>query len=212
MDSKLTIKQIRLVKLAARAAGLITEAGDGRYRLLLGQYRQGSGSPVTSCKQLTTENLEDFLAICEANGWRMPGKPEDFYRQKVAKQTDYANFSMQSAIKHLAGDLGWNDIQLSGMLKRMTNDVVDDVALLNPREAYKVIEALKAMVQRKTGKQFKNLKEIKEELSSRNSDKQYETEVMDNLSPHVSHGNKTGGIFAPKELQEATDGNTNQGT
>jgi hypothetical protein len=132
--------------------------------------------------------MEDLLAICEANGWRMPGKPEDFYRQKVAKQTDYANFSMQSAIKHLAGDLGWNDLQLGGMLKRLTNDKVSDIAYLTPHEAYKVIEALKAMVQRKTGKHYKNLSEVK-----------------DDLSPLVSCGNTTGGTFAPTDLQEVKD-------
>jgi hypothetical protein len=141
---------------------------DGRYYFLLSQYRQPSKAPVTSCKQLNNSQTEDLLAICEANGWRMPGKPEDFYRQKVARQTDYANFSMQKAIKYLAGDLGWNDYQLGGMLKRMTNDKVDDAAYLTPREAYKVIEALKAMLERKIGKQFNNLKDIKEEMSAAN--------------------------------------------
>jgi len=157
--------QIKLVQVACKTAGIRNSGQDGRYRLLLSQYRQPSKSPVTSCRQLNNSQMEDLLAICEANGWRMPGKPENFYRQKVAKGTDYANFSMQSAIKYLAGDLGWNDAQLGGMLKRMTGGAVSDIAFLTPHEAYKIIEALKAMVGRKTGKQYKNLQEVREEMS-----------------------------------------------
>jgi hypothetical protein len=157
--------QITLIQIACKVAGIRSPGQDGRYRLLLAQYRQPSKAPVTSCKQLNNSQMEDLLAICEANGWRMPGKPEDFYRQKVAKTSDFASFAQQSAIKHLAGDLGWNEFQIGGMIKKMTNSNTKSLPCLFPNEAYKVIEALKAMLGRKTGKQFNNLQQVKEEMS-----------------------------------------------
>lgn len=159
--------QIKLVQTAVRAAGLRTAKFEGRYRLLLGQYKQPNGSPVTSCKQLNNSQLEDLLAICESHGWQMPGKPEDFYRQKVKSHGEYASFAQQAAIRHLAGDLGWNDRQLAGMLERMTGGDVANLAALTSGAAYKIIEALKAMFSRESGKKYKTLNEIKEDMESR---------------------------------------------
>ena len=159
----LNTQQIKLVQTAVRAAGLRNGRADGRYRLLLAQYKQGSGRPVTSCKQLNNMQLEDLLAICESHGWRMPGKPVNYFRFKVATESHIASFAQQSAIKHLAGDLGWNDEQLAGMLKRMTGGFVTNVAALSPAQAHEIIEALKAMVGRQEGKQYTNLQQIKED-------------------------------------------------
>lgn len=157
-------QQIKLIQTAVRTAGLRTVQFDGQYRLLLRQYLQPNGKPVTSCKQLNNSQLEDLLAICEAHGWRMPGKPVDFHRSKVATQSDIASFAQQSAIKKLAGDLGWNDYQLGGMLKRMTGGIVRSVTALSPRQAYKTIEALKAILTRGTGKHYSNLREVQEDM------------------------------------------------
>ena len=157
-------QQIKLVQTAVKAAGLRTRYFDGRYRMLLGQYKQPSGKPVTSCKQLNNAQLEDLLAICEAHGWRMPGKPANHFRFKVAIESHIASFAQQEAIKKLAGDLGWADEQLSGMLKRMTGGFVTNVAALKPGQAYNVIESLKAILGREKGKHYSNLREIKEDM------------------------------------------------
>lgn len=159
--------QIKLVQTAIRTAGL--RKTEGRYRMLLGQYIQPNGSPVTSCKQLSSFQLEDILAICEAYGWQMPGKPRGYFQKKAAASRDgsSASFAQQSAIKYLAGDLGWGDRQLAGMIERVTkNDAncVDNVAALNRRQAYKVIEAIKAILSRNTSKQYANLNEIREDF------------------------------------------------
>lgn len=156
--------QIKLIQTAVRAAGLRTKHFDGRYRMLLGQYLQPNGRPVTSCKQLNNSQLEDLLAICEAHGWRMPDKPENFYRFKVATESDIASFAQQSAIKKLGEDLGWNDAQLGGMLKRMTGGFATTVIALSPGQAYKIIECLKAILTRDTGKSYSNLREIQEDM------------------------------------------------
>lgn len=164
----LTKDQIKLIQTAVRGAGLRSARAEGRYRLLLGQYRQPTGKPVTSCKQLNHGQLEDMLAICEAYGWRMPGKPEDYYRVKRMKKESIASSAQQAAIDHLRGDLGWNDYQLEGMLKRMTGGFVINVVALNPAQAFDVIEALKAMVGRRTGKQYNNLKEVQADMEVNN--------------------------------------------
>jgi len=159
--------QIKLVQTAIRKAGL--RDSEGRYRMLLGQYKQPNGSAVTSCKQLTSYQLEDILAICEAYGWQMPGKEADHFRSKAAKRSwsGAASFAQQSAIKNLAGDLGWSDSQLAGMIKRVTkNDkkTVDNVAALTSRQGHNVIEAVKAILSRQTNKQYSTLDEVKKDF------------------------------------------------
>jgi len=167
-------RQIKLVQMAVRAAGLRTKNADGRYRLLLGQYKQPGGQAVTSCKQLNNWQLEDLLAICEAHGWRCPGKEPDHFRTKVAAcrfNGDVASFAQQSAIEKLAGDLGWSDLQLGGMIERMTGGTKDSVAGLTPSQAYKLIEALKAMFSREKGKELKTLRDVQKEVARDGEDK-----------------------------------------
>jgi len=160
----LNSSQIRLVQVAVRSAGLRSKSSEGRYRLLLGQYKQPDGRPVNSCKQLNNYQLDDLLAICEAHGWRMPGKTETFYRQNIIGSSNYASYAQREAIKHLAGDLGWQEHQLCGMIKRMTREKKTSIVLLSPAEAYNIIEALKIIIGRKQGKQYTNLKEIQKDM------------------------------------------------
>lgn len=163
---ELSSKQIRLVQIATRKAGIRTKDHDGRYYLLLAQYKQSNGKPVTSCKQLTHHNLEDLLAICESFGWQCPGKAKDHFRQKIKKSTystGLASFAQKHAISKMADDLGWNELQLNGMLKRMT-DRITSITELKTGQAYKVIEAMKAMLSRQTGISYSNVNEIKEDF------------------------------------------------
>jgi len=143
--------QIKVVQIAVRAAGLRHKDSDGQYRLLLSQYKQPNGSHVTSCKQLNNSQMEDLLAICESMGWRYPGKAENYFRQKIAHDTGLASYAQQSAIKKLAGDLGWNFKQLSGFVFKITKHRVDSTVTLSPGEAYAIIEALKSMFLRNIG-------------------------------------------------------------
>jgi len=161
--------QIKLVQTAVKAAGIRRKKAEARYRLLLGQYKRPDGSRVTSCKQLNNSQLTDMLAICEAHGWRCPDKEADHFRKKAAEiNGDVASFAQQSAIKKLAGDLGWNDEQLNGMLKRATNGAADNLTKLSPRTAYNVIEALKSMLSRQMGKNYSNLKQIQSDMEVSN--------------------------------------------
>lgn len=165
-NQQLNNQQIRLVHVAVRAAGLRSKQFEGRYRMLLAQYRQPTGRPVTSCKQLNNTQLDDLLAICKAHGWQMPGQSEDSYRKKVAGKGDSLSMAQAAAIKHLRGDLGWADRNLSGFIRRMTGGKKDSVCELSVRQAYSVIEGLKAILGRERGQTYNNLNEVKEEMEA----------------------------------------------
>lgn len=156
-------EQITLIQVACNKAGIRKHGQDGRYRLLLGQYLQPNGDRVESCKQLNNAQLDDILAICEAQGWRMPGVVETYYRDKVARKIEenFATFGQQNAIKFLAEDIGMTDLHLVNFIKRMTSNKADSLASLTRRQAWQITEALTAMLRRQTGIDFKNLTEIK---------------------------------------------------
>jgi len=154
--------QIKLIQTAAHKAGIRTPKFDGRYRMLLGQYLQPNSKPVTSCKQLNNRQLDDFLAICEASGFRQPGKSETYYRDKVAAAGDYASFAQQRAIGYLSEDLGMTSLHLKNFIAYMTGREQGLIASLTSKEAGKIIEALKAILKRKTGVKFDSLQSIKE--------------------------------------------------
>lgn len=136
--------QIKLLQTALRAAGL-RGADETRYRLLLSHYR------VASSKQLTQVQLDDLLAICEGLGWCRPGYAPDHYRRKTlgASASGLASTPQRQAIRHLAGDLGWDADQLAGLIRRLTGQSARLIEQLTNREAYNLIEAMKAMVNRK---------------------------------------------------------------
>jgi hypothetical protein len=157
-------EQIILVQVAVRAAGIRTPQFDGRYRLMLGKYKQPNGRSVTSCKQLNNSQLEDLLAICESYGWRMPGQPEDFYRKKVAAGAGRASFAVQEGIRHLAGDLGWPLDHLHDFIEKMTGRITA-VVDLTPKEAFKLIEGLKSIFNHRHGTNFNTLQEITEAVT-----------------------------------------------
>ena len=156
-------EQVKLLQTAVRAAGLRDR---GQYYLVLGQYRQANRSPVTSCKQLNNYQAEDLLGICESYGWRHPGKPADYYRLKMVGASRVATGAQIGAIGKLAGDLGWNELQLGGMIKRMTGGRKTCVVELSPAEAYRLIEAMKAMFARQTGvDHYDNLTEVERQVT-----------------------------------------------
>jgi len=163
--------QIILLQTALRAAGLRGKNAEGRYRLLLSQYLQSSGGKCTSSKQLNNSQLDDILAICEAHGWQCPGKAKDYFRNRYSAKFDLASYAQLEAIDHLRGDLGWDGIQLAGMINRMTKGNKIDLKELAPREAYKLIEALKAIIGRQKGKKYTDLNEIRDDFEGVTDDK-----------------------------------------
>jgi hypothetical protein len=152
-------EQIKLIHVAARAAGL----AEGRYRFLLAQYKGRSARPVTSCKQLSRGQIDDFLAICESLGWRHPGKSETFFRDKAAQgpEAGVAGTAQIEAIRSLAGDLGMGAEGIKTFVRRMTKDRTDSLVQLSRREGWQITEALIAMIGRRDGADYKNLADVK---------------------------------------------------
>ena len=157
-------QQIKLLQTAVRAAGIRGKGFEGRYRMLLSQYRRPDGKPVTTCKDFNNSQLEDMLAICETHGWRMPGKAANHFQFLVGTRGEGASFAQQAAIQYLAGDLGLSEPELSKFLKRMTGGFVTNVVALRAGQAYKIIEALKAILSRHTGQEYDNLKDVQEDM------------------------------------------------
>lgn len=155
-------EQIKLMQTAARAAGLRTKDQDGRYRLILAQYRKPNGALCVSCKDLNNYQIDDFLAICESLGWRYPGKPETYCRDRAnaTYDADIASYAQRQAIDYLAGDLGMTGEPVKSFIRRMTRHRTDSVLQLTHFEAYKVIEALKAALSRQDGVNYENLNEV----------------------------------------------------
>ncbi len=143
-------KQLKLIHIAARQAGLIVKYDDRRYRLLLAQYKTPGGGVATTSKQLNNSQIEDLLAICEAMGWDS-GRGGTYFRDKVAAHGTFASFAQCSAIDKLRGDLGWNTDNLKGFIGRMTAYSKSGVAELTVRQASNIIEALKNMTLRAKG-------------------------------------------------------------
>ena len=70
-------------------------------------------------------------------------------------------------VSYLAGDLGWDDNQLAGMVKRMTRGQVRSIAQLASRQAYVIIEALKNMFGRQTGKNYHTLRQVQNDMEAK---------------------------------------------
>jgi len=164
-------QQIKLVQTAVRAAGLRGKNSEGRYRLMLGQYTRPDGGRVTSSTQLNRYQLEDLLAICEALGWRHPGKKADHYRQKIHRDVVRSNLASEAqlvAIDHLTGDLGLTGPQVGKFCSRMTGGKVIAPPGLSAGQAWNIIEALKAITGRRRGKKYQSLDEIKRDTEVTN--------------------------------------------
>jgi hypothetical protein len=90
----------------------------------------------------------------------MPNQAEDFYRKKVAAGDHVISFAQSEAIRYLAGDLGWDNTHLHNFIASQTKQRAYTVIELTPREGYEIIEALKAMFNRKNGTNCKTLDDI----------------------------------------------------
>lgn len=158
-------KQIQLVQMAAKGAGLRGDkySPDSRYYLLLRQYKQSNGQPVTSCKQLTRDQFEDFLSICESMGWQHPAHGPRYYQNKkkwYCNHTESISTAQAECIRHLAGDLGMTTENLKKFCLRMTNNLYDSLTLMSADYAWNIIEALKAMLSRRDQKKYKAVADV----------------------------------------------------
>ena len=128
--------QLRLIHMAYRQAGLVEE----HYRLIL---RNVAG--VGSAKELSQSGFEDVMAVIEESGFQESGKPANYWRSKVSRRGVFCGERMANRIVSLAAGQPYD---LAGLCRRVSDQRVDRVDRLTPREAYNMIEMLKAMASR----------------------------------------------------------------
>jgi len=128
--------ELKLIHMAYRQAGLEEE----HYRMIL---RNVAG--VESAKLLSQTDLENVMAVLEDSGFRHAGKPADYWRSKVALRGSICGERMVRKIEDLAAGQKYD---LAGLCRRVSAERVARVDKLMPREAYQLIEALKAICAR----------------------------------------------------------------
>jgi hypothetical protein len=128
-----TLLELRMIHVAYRQAGLDEE----QYRMVL-----RSVANVESAKALSQTDLENVMAVLEDSGFRHTGKPEDYWRMKVALRGSYCGERMTRKIETLAARQQYD---LAGLCRRVSKERVSSVGKLSPREGLAMIEMLKAI-------------------------------------------------------------------
>lgn len=128
----LTDRQIALIHIAAKAVKL----DDAQYRLLLSNV-----AGVTSSDDLDQAGFEDVMAVLEDMGWP-PLKDQDYWRRKVSERGQSTGSRMAFKIRQLHEGLPY---PLEALCRRFSEGRTDKLEELKPREAWKLIEGLKAM-------------------------------------------------------------------
>jgi hypothetical protein len=134
----MTPTQLKLIHIAAGQVqgGL----NDAQYRTLLQNV-----AGVTSAKSLTNASYEDCMAVLEDLGFRQRGEPEDYWRDKVFRRGSRPGERMVFKIEAMALECRY---ELPALCLRMSNHRTGDVRALYPREAWQLIEAMKAIEKR----------------------------------------------------------------
>ena len=124
--------QITLIHVAASQAGLNKE----QYRTLLKNV-----GGVESSKLLDQSGFEDCMAVIEDCGFRERNKPANYWRQIVARRGTFCSPRMVRKIMALAEESRY---QVPSLCLRFSEHRADSPDQLHPREAWNLIEMLKA--------------------------------------------------------------------
>ncbi|MCC6424872.1 MAG: DUF1018 domain-containing protein [Phycisphaerales bacterium] len=135
----LTKPQIILLQTARRQVPQLRD--DAPWRMALRNIAR-----VSSAKDLNNRSFENMLAFLEEMGFCDQSKRPDHYRRKVAARGHEVSDEQLYKMGALAQAAG---LDLDGFCRRMSCGRTDDPGRLEPFEAYNVIEALKAIVDRK---------------------------------------------------------------
>jgi hypothetical protein len=133
----MTPQQIKLIHIAAKQIGL----DDRTYRLLLHNV-----AGVTTCKKLDNPGLENVMAVFEDLGFRDAEHDPKYWRTKVKLRGSNAGERMVHLIRQLSERL--RHYKLSGLCMRFSYDRTAAPEKLTPKEAWNLIEMLKAAITR----------------------------------------------------------------
>jgi hypothetical protein len=136
-----TPQQLRIIHAAARHTGLIDAESDAtRYRLLLKNV-----ADVETSKALTQAGFEDVMAVMEDMGYRHHHAGETYWRDKVGARGSTCGERMLFKIEQLAARSRY---ELTALVLRHSGNRTERAAELLPREAWNLIEMLKAAAAR----------------------------------------------------------------
>ncbi len=128
--------QIRAIKTAQSWLAKHRDFTDQAYRTLL---RSVAG--VESCTQLGNTGFEQVMAVMEAMGFQSHERGPRYWRDKADRDGDRAVWKIEA----MCAEYG---ISAAGFVRRMTSGRTDRIADLDAREVWKIIEALKQMIER----------------------------------------------------------------
>lgn len=133
----MTTSQTRLIHIAKRQIGL----NDLQYRLILNNV-----GGVASSTMLDNNGFERVMACFEEIGFRMDAKSATYWRDKVASRNS-GKINEREARK-IEAMAALTKYKLPGLVMRISGGKTDRVEQLDSRQAYNLIETLKAIVAR----------------------------------------------------------------
>lgn len=132
----MTKSQIILLQTARRQLRL----DEAEYRLIL---RNVGG--VDSCKDLSNQGFEDVMAFFEGRGFEYRGQASVHFRRKLETRGRVADARQLHKIAELASQTQY---KLPGLCLRFSDGRTDQPEQLAPAEAHRLIEMLKAVLNR----------------------------------------------------------------
>jgi hypothetical protein len=131
-----TKPQIQIVQIARRQVGL----NDAQYRIVLANV-----AGVKSTTELSNTAVEDVMDVLEGMGFVDSKHGAGYWGGKVGRRPFVANERMLRKIEALAAEQKY---PLPALVRRFSAKRTDRVEQLLPREAWNLIEGLKAIVER----------------------------------------------------------------
>lgn len=132
----MSAKQLQLIHVAYRKAGL----NDAQYRTVL---RSVAG--VETAKRLTQIDFENVMAVLEDSGFEDAQHGTGYWRGKVEARGSMCGERMARKIAELAAEQRY---ALPALCHRFSDGRTEHVDKLRPREALRLIEMLKAVIER----------------------------------------------------------------
>lgn len=138
----MTKPQLQLIHVARRQVEKLSGGAfdDAAYRLLLWNIARARSST-----QLSNTGLEEVMAFFESRGFVDSHNGEGYWQRKVDERDRFAN---QRLIQKIHALIPQTTYKLEGLCLRFSNGRTDQVQKLDPREAYNLIEMLKAVAER----------------------------------------------------------------
>lgn len=128
--------QLKLIHVAYRQAGL----NEPQYRMLLKNV-----AGVDSAKKLLQRDFENVMAVLEDCGFRDTHHGETYWRDKIALAGSLCGARLVHKLKELAPQQRY---ELPGLCLRFSQGRTDQVTKLRPREAWQMVDMLKAVIAR----------------------------------------------------------------